>query len=174
MATVKRPPTFDPNHRNRAVIEAGGTAPASGALVSRTDRLVRLPYSRIVRKLRTRGFSCVLQREDLGFDEGNLPLSDSGEEEDEADEDPRARPSGEAALKQKISRLEQELDDLAGKLSKVWRLSSRVHSSFWCSPDKKHCFPIPGGEDELNREAIEQSDDNPTEQAICRDTDNCV
>lgn len=89
--SVHRPVVFDPSHRNRAVV---GDAPAaSSGLVSKKDKMM----------------------EDLGLDEG----VDTESETDSLDEDPRARPSAESALRQKIARLMQELDDLADKLTKV-------------------------------------------------------
>ncbi len=85
------PATFNQNHANRVQADVAGAA--KSVLVEKTGKL----YT------------------DLGFEGDNTLSSD----EDDFDEDPHARPSAEAASKQRIARLEQELDDLSGNLSAV-------------------------------------------------------
>ena len=92
MSAVRRPPVFDPNHSNR--VASGVTGAVKSGLVAKSDKMMA----------------------DLGLEGDNPALS---EDESDLDEDPHARPSGDAAAKQRIARLEQELDDLAGKLSMV-------------------------------------------------------
>lgn len=93
MSTIKRPP------KNPSVGDGVAPPSSSGRLVSRTDYL----------------------RSSLGFDEADTaPESDEDEElEVDASGDAAADGSLQAVLTKRTSRLQQELDDLSDKLTRV-------------------------------------------------------
>lgn len=91
---IKKPASFDPAHPNRFASDGGGGV-GSGGLVSKKDRMF----------------------EELGLDGEEVVSSD-----EDRDEDPASAPyasGGSTALKAKMAKLQEELDVLSDKLTKV-------------------------------------------------------